>query len=370
MVEMSAETDFILVGLAEANTCDHRFALLPSLLVQRLLPSLNPRRALLEPVILTSNNQRCTDFVLVGGGSPPEEGPHSAQAQAAWLRNHRRALPAVGTTCTDFVLLGAAADGDHHYNALLPELNNHRRSLLRSVVLTSNQRGITDHVIIGSVRDVSPRDTPQAQAAWLRNHRRALAEAKATALVVYTAVPSKKRDLDEIAETQFTLVARSNKKCARRGCTKHASSHLQIELHPAVKARKQPTIKRKAPTRAAKRLISRRLRMTSVPTAVSAPIDIPPATGTCTPPSDGEPTSPNSIFEIDSTSKASGAKWPSHPPQQQKRVDTPIPPRRLLTMDKERRPTAKEARKEARKEADEPQHGERMSSDSVMSIFA
>jgi len=77
-------TDFILLGVREPGSDDHRYALLPS--------RHNPRRALLQSVMLTSNNQRIHDFVLVGA---VKDLPcsNSVEAQAAWLRNLRRLRP-------------------------------------------------------------------------------------------------------------------------------------------------------------------------------------------------------------------------------------------------------------------------------------
>jgi len=119
------------------------------------------------------------DFVLVGEVKSvvPSEG--TPEAQAAWLRNHRRAI-ALAEEMTDFVILGVTtgARDDLRY-ALLPELYNPKRVLLEPVLLSSDNRRCesVDFVLVGEVKSVVPSEgTPEAQAAWLRNHRRAQRE--------------------------------------------------------------------------------------------------------------------------------------------------------------------------------------------------
>ena len=48
--------DFLLIGVAPAGEDDHRYSLLES--------CHNPKRATLEPVLLTSNNRHVVDFLL------------------------------------------------------------------------------------------------------------------------------------------------------------------------------------------------------------------------------------------------------------------------------------------------------------------
>jgi len=167
------QTDFVLIGQAEARFDTLTHALLPRMH--------NPKRVLLQPVVLTSNNQGLSDFVLVG---PPRDVPpadlNSVEAQAAWLRNHRRALNSKEST--DFVLIGLAEpQSDDLRNSLLASVHNPRRALLEPVVLTSNHRGSCEFILVGNPRDEPPTlDSVEAQAAWLRNRRRALQELEAT----------------------------------------------------------------------------------------------------------------------------------------------------------------------------------------------
>jgi len=158
--------DFLLTGTAEADANDMRLALCPN----------NCRRNLLRQVLLCSNNARVTSFVLVGG---VKDAPFnsSVQAAAAWLRNRRRTLAAAEAN-TNFVLLGRAEVDGEHRHVLLPQ--NHKRTTLRPVLLTSDNnrvREYTDFILVGPVVDVpAPPGSAEAQAAWLRNHRRALRE--------------------------------------------------------------------------------------------------------------------------------------------------------------------------------------------------
>jgi len=159
--------DFLLIGVAPAGEDDHRYSLLESYH--------NPKRATLEPVLLTSNNRHVVDFVLVGPVHTVDQN-NSIEAQAAWLRNHRRTRrEAEGMT--DFVITGVIPEGGDTRFALLPELHNPKRATLMPVVLNSDNRhmgGFVDFVLIGGVKDEPclP-DSIEAQAAWLRNHRRA-----------------------------------------------------------------------------------------------------------------------------------------------------------------------------------------------------
>lgn len=161
----------MLLGVKDPES-DNRFALLPE--------KHNPRRALLEPVLLTSNNSHVDTFILVGNAWDVACDAHSSSLeQAAWLRNRRRALATL-EEMTDFVLVGVAeTDSDTFRYALLPEFHNPRRALLHPVVLTSNNRRVGDYVdfqLVGTAKNVAPGHdaSAAAQAAWLRNHRRTL----------------------------------------------------------------------------------------------------------------------------------------------------------------------------------------------------
>ena len=87
------------------------------------------------------------------------DGPDKSLKQAALVRNRRRAI-ATTEAMTDFVLVGLAEEGDHHCLALVPELMNHKRALLRPVTLTSDNRKMprefVDFVLVGDARDVAP----------------------------------------------------------------------------------------------------------------------------------------------------------------------------------------------------------------------
>jgi hypothetical protein len=165
---LSVSTDFVvIVGVVVDDKMTHA------------LLSDNPRRNLLQTVILTSNNKHATDFVLVGSvkNVPCHD---SMEAQASWVRacGHRR-VPSAVEEVTDFVVVGGVAEpgsADLCHALLKPALNP-RRALLQPVVLTSNNRRSTDFVLVGSVRDVTDRlGSSEIQAAWLRNHRRAQAK--------------------------------------------------------------------------------------------------------------------------------------------------------------------------------------------------
>jgi len=140
-----------------------------------------------------SPNARAADFTLVGGikDVAPEidDSPDSPKAQAAWLRNHRRALAALAET--DFVLVGGVAEGDDLRYALLKSHHNPRRNLLHPVCLASNNRRVTAFKLVGNVKNLpcDESDPPEAHAAWLRNHRRSL-EDKEPAAVELRPLPS------------------------------------------------------------------------------------------------------------------------------------------------------------------------------------
>ena len=119
-----------------------------------------------------------TRAVLVGGVKDSETMPDTVEAQAAFIRNRRRALAAEAEAVSrDFILVGQAEGGQQALSrALLP--NNPRRALLEPVVLTSYHRRqceYTDFVLLGPVKDLPLAATSaEAQAAWLRNHRKSL----------------------------------------------------------------------------------------------------------------------------------------------------------------------------------------------------
>ena len=83
--------------------------------------------------------------------------------------------------CSDFIVMGVVEveTGNHRYlcDALLTSLHNPRRSLVESVLLTSNNKRQTNFILVGPARDVLPLVGPAYQAAWVHNHRRALAHA-------------------------------------------------------------------------------------------------------------------------------------------------------------------------------------------------
>jgi hypothetical protein len=80
-------SDFIVMGVAEIETGNHRY------ICDALLTSLhNPRRSLVESVTLTSNNMRQTDFILVGPTRDVLPLAEDPACQAAWVHNHRRTL--------------------------------------------------------------------------------------------------------------------------------------------------------------------------------------------------------------------------------------------------------------------------------------
>lgn len=64
--EQSTVTDFVLVGEAEAGNEGTGL----TSVCQSLLPH-NPRRCLVRPIVLTSNNNKCTHWVMNGMSSTP-----------------------------------------------------------------------------------------------------------------------------------------------------------------------------------------------------------------------------------------------------------------------------------------------------------
>lgn len=149
-------TDFVVVGLAEVGSHDLCYALLDRLH--------NPRRNLLQPVFLTSNNKGVTDFVIVETETEIRPVVEDALSMAAWLRNHR---------CNN---RGSRTDG--------LSSNNKR---LSDFVLVENDEG-SRHAIEDAL----------SMAAWLRNHRRGVFSTPSTAGLVSN---NKK-------ENQFILVGR------------------------------------------------------------------------------------------------------------------------------------------------------------------
>jgi len=190
-------SDFVLIGNMEDED-DPRRALLP----------LNPRRSLLRPVLLVSDHRRSSrpahDFVLVGGAKDVYDNA-SAESLAAWIRNVRRGEAAadgdgddedsssddggsprsvdevrvdtprpprftVTKGSLDFVLMVSMEDDPRR--ALLPATM--RRNLLQPVLLVSDyRRCCREFVLVGGVKDVYDNATAEAQAAWIRNARRA-----------------------------------------------------------------------------------------------------------------------------------------------------------------------------------------------------
>lgn len=165
-----AQTDFVIVGVALPDSNDLSHALLPSLH--------NPKRALLQEVIITSNNKLHCEFVLIGDAWDVPCDDHTPEAHASFIRNRRRAI-AKSEEMTDFVIMGVADPESDHRFALIPERHNPKRVALRSVVLVSNHHRLsdyTDYALVGTCQEVAPNalDGPQAQAAWLRNRRRSM----------------------------------------------------------------------------------------------------------------------------------------------------------------------------------------------------
>ena len=75
-------SDFIVMGVAEIETGNHRY------ICDALLTSLhNPRRSLVESVLLTSNNKRQTNFILVGPARDERGVPAVASLQALQVRD-------------------------------------------------------------------------------------------------------------------------------------------------------------------------------------------------------------------------------------------------------------------------------------------
>ena len=80
--------------------------------------------------------------------------------------------------CSDFIVMGVVEVVTGHRDALLTSLHNPRRSLVESVLLTSNNKRQTNFILVGPARDVREvAEDPAYQAAWVHNHRRALAHA-------------------------------------------------------------------------------------------------------------------------------------------------------------------------------------------------
>jgi len=139
-MQPECNTDFVVIGLAEVGSHDFCYALLDRLH--------NPRRNLLQPVLLTSNNKSVTDFVLVETETEIRPVVEDALSMAAWLRNHR---------CT--------SRGSPRTDGL--SSNNKR---LSDFVLVENDEG-NHHAIEDAL----------SMAAWLRNHRRGVFSTPSTA---------------------------------------------------------------------------------------------------------------------------------------------------------------------------------------------
>ena len=86
---MVSSSDFVVLGLAEPGADHHQDALQPC----------NWRRAHVLPVLLTSNNDKKTDFTLVGPPCLLYPSSSDPLSQAAWLRNFRRENQ--GSDCND-----------------------------------------------------------------------------------------------------------------------------------------------------------------------------------------------------------------------------------------------------------------------------
>ena len=131
-------SDFVVVGAVE----DANKGCAVSAVQTSLLPSLhNPRRVLLQPVLLSSDHKCCTDF-LVSSDACVLSSKALSQDDVDWLE--RLTKP---NLCTDFVVVGEA---EMSYgrglgpaacrDALLGNQHNPRRALLDRLELTSDGR--------------------------------------------------------------------------------------------------------------------------------------------------------------------------------------------------------------------------------------
>ena len=135
-----------------------------------LLPSLlNPRRALLQTVTLSSDHKHCTDF-LVAIGTEIFCSKTLSKEDVAWLK--RRAAP---NLCTDYVVVGNAEVEDESdalnldavRNSLLPSLLNPRRALLQPFTLSSDHKRCT-HFFLRSEEGLRcSTDLTSADVLWL-----------------------------------------------------------------------------------------------------------------------------------------------------------------------------------------------------------
>ncbi|KAL1504153.1 hypothetical protein AB1Y20_010562 [Prymnesium parvum] len=138
-------TDFVLLANLEDAPCGFG----PRAIRDALLPN-NPRRALLRPVLLTSDHRRTTAFIFRHAGQMLCSAPLTAEGKA-WLLGFD--LP---SGCTDFTLIGHAEAHDDcgtvslasARDALLGGHHNPRRALLRPLLLHSDTRRCTHFFLI------------------------------------------------------------------------------------------------------------------------------------------------------------------------------------------------------------------------------
>lgn len=206
----------MLLGVKDPES-DNRFALLPE--------KHNPRRALLEPVLLTSNNSHVDTFILVGNAWDVACDAHSSSLeQAAWLRNRRRALATL-EEMTDFVLVGVAeTDSDTFRYALLPEFHNPRRALLHPVVLTSNNRRVGDYVdfqLVGTAKVKKPPLTKHPLPGV--SYRPRLPRAAPLVVRPHPAAPSLSAALDSRRRRTSPPVTTPRPQPKQRGCATTAA---------------------------------------------------------------------------------------------------------------------------------------------------
>ena len=155
-----ASTDFILFGAAEEGG-DVRYALLPSLS--------NHRRCLLKPVMLTSNNEKLTDFIteVMAEEEASRLDAERARLPAASRLGAQRVIPQFtrlssnNNKISDFVVFITAEEElarlDAERGRLPPAARlGVERVLPKRTLLTSNNAGATDFVLLPNPCDDEP----------------------------------------------------------------------------------------------------------------------------------------------------------------------------------------------------------------------
>ncbi|KAL3922019.1 MAG: hypothetical protein SGPRY_004705 [Prymnesium sp.] len=129
----------------------------------------NPRRALVRPIELASNNARATDFVTKLG-TQMLCSRHVFGEDATWLESMLG-----NNECTDFVIMGEAEAEDPHCidlsmarYALLASEASPRRGLRRPVQLNSNANKCTDFFMMPNKDGIlCSTDLKSADIAWI-----------------------------------------------------------------------------------------------------------------------------------------------------------------------------------------------------------